>query len=183
MLIWASAGAATVVIVGVVAVLSMLGPGGPRHVLQTPGKLGQFIRRPQLEQQMNAQALRRQVIAGSAGQASHVLSAVYENSAGVSGKSPPEIFLFIGGNLSGTSAADFINGFRGQFRGAQLTNAGAMGGDAVCVNARSGLPGTEALCAWADNNTFGVLASLTMHAPQLGAQMRLIRPGVEQVVK
>ena len=167
----------------VAAALLFLSPTGPRHTLTTPDTLGQFLRRPQLEQQMNASQLQRQVIARSAGQASHVKSAVYENSAGISGRSTPQIFLFIGGNLSGTSASDFISSFRGQFQAAVLTSAGKLGGEAVCVNAQSGVPGTVALCAWADNDTFGVLASPTMHANQLGPEMRLMRPGVEHVEK
>lgn len=171
------------VIVAVVAVLMLHRPGGPRHVLATPDTLGQYVRRPQLEQQMDARGLQRQMIARSAGQASQVRSAVYENRAGVSGKSTPQILLFIGGNLSGTSPADFISSFRGQLRAATLANPGSMGGQAACVNTQSVLPGTVALCAWADNDTFGVLGSPTMHAAQLSAQMRLIRPGVEHVAK
>ncbi len=101
----------------------------------------------------------------------------------MSGKSTPQIFLFIGGNLSGTSAGDFISSFRGQFSGAALTSAGTMGGEAVCVNAQSSIPGSVALCAWADNDTFGVLASPTMHAAQLGVQMRAVRPGLEHLAK
>jgi len=183
MLVWAAAGGAVAVIVLVVAVLALLRPGGPRHVLATPHTLGRYVRRPQLEQQMNARALQREVMARSAGQASNVRSAVYETRAGVSGKATPQIVLFIGGNLSGTSPADFINSFRGQFRGAALENAGSMGGEAACVNDQSGLPGTVALCAWADNDTFGVLGSPTMHAAQLAGQLRAIRPGVEHVAK
>lgn len=183
MLIWVAGGGVAAVAVLVIGLMLMLGPGGPKHVLLTPTALGQYVRRPQLEAQMDANQLKQQVIARSAGQASHVVSAVYENSAGVAGRSAPQIFLFIGGNLSGTSPSDFINGFTGQFRGAVITNAGSMGGQAVCVNAQASIPGTVALCAWADNDTFGVLASPTMHAVQLGAQMRLIRPGVEHIAK
>ena len=183
MIIWIAGGSVAAVAALVLGVMAMLGPGGPSHELLTPGTLAQYVRRPQLEAQMDANQLKRQVIARSAGQASHVVSAVYENGAGVSGKSTPQIFLFIGGNLSGTSSSDFINGFRGQFRGAVITSAGSMGGDAVCVNAQASIPGTVALCAWADNDTFGVLASPTMHAAQLGAQMRVIRPGVEHIAR
>ncbi len=182
-MIWIAAGGAVAVVAAVLGVLAMLGPGGPSHVLLTPSNVAQYVRRPQLEAQMDANQLKQQVIAHSAGQASHVVSAVYENSAGVSGKSTPQIFLFIGGNLSGTSASGFINDFRGQFRGAVIASAGSLGGDAACVNAQASIPGTVALCAWADNDTFGVLASPTMHAAQLGAQMRLIRPGVEHIGK
>jgi hypothetical protein len=183
LLIGIGAGGVALVAVLVFVVMATLAPSGPRHVLVTPGTLAQYLRRPQLEAQMDANQLKQQVIARSAGQASHVVSAVYENSAGVAGKSTPQIFLFIGGNLSGTSASDFISSFRGQFRGATVASAGRLGGAAVCVNAQASIPGTVALCAWADNDTFGVLASPTMHAAQLGAQMLLIRPGVEHLAR
>ena len=65
----------------------------------------------------------------------------------------------------------------------------------VGVTLRSGLPacpagirtvsrpGQPAECAWADNDTFGVVASPAMNVSQLAAQMRAIRPDVEHVVK
>jgi hypothetical protein len=40
--------------------------------------------------------------------------------------------------------------------------------------------GKVALCTWADNDTFGLVASPTMDAVQLGEEMRTFRPGVEQ---
>ena len=43
--------------------------------------------------------------------------------------------------------------------------------------------GSVALCTWADGDTFGVVASPTMNLTQLAAQMRAIRPGVEQSAK
>jgi hypothetical protein len=43
--------------------------------------------------------------------------------------------------------------------------------------------GSVALCTWADNDTFGLVASPTMDAAQLGAQMRAIRPDVEHLTK
>jgi hypothetical protein len=156
---------------------------GPSHTLVAPSKLGSFVRRPQLEKQMNAQQLQQQVIAKSAGQASHVVSAVYENSAGVSGSAPPQIILFIGGNLAGVTPSGFITSFTGQFKGAQATSAGSLGGKAACVYAQSSAAGSVTLCTWADRDTFGVVASQTMTLGQLSAQMRAIRPGVERSAK
>jgi hypothetical protein len=155
----------------------------PAHTLVAPTRLGSYVRRPQLERQMNAKQLQQQVVAKSAGQANHVVSAVYENSAGVSGNAPPQIFLFIGGNLTGVSPSGFITSFTDQFKGAQTTSAGAMGGRAACVNTQSSFSGSVALCTWADNDTFGVVASPTMNLTQLAAQMRVIRPGVEHSTK
>jgi hypothetical protein len=182
-LLIAGSGLVAVALVTLVVVVTLLSSSGPAHMLRTPGKVGDYLRRPQLEQQMDARQLQQQVMNGSAGQASRVVSAVYENATGVSGQTTPQIFLFIGGKLSGTSPGDFISSFRGQFKGAIMASPGTMGGEAVCVNAQSSMPGTVALCAWADNDTFGVFASPTMHAAQLGAQMRAVRPGLEHVVK
>jgi hypothetical protein len=182
--IWLLAGAA-----GLAVVLSLLlggrmllGHSGPAHTLVTPARLGAFIRSAQLEQQMGARNLQQQVISKSAGQASHVIYAVYENNAPASGSSP-QVILFIGGHLSGVSPSGFISSFSTQFTGARSTSAGSMGGSAACVNANANVTGQVALCAWADNDTFGVVASPTMSTAQLAAQMRVIRPQVEHSAK
>ncbi len=161
----------------------VFGSNGPAHVLVTPAKLGDYVRRPQLEQKMGAKQLQRQVIARSAGQARHVVYAVYENSAGGTDGKTPQIMLFIGGNLSGTSAGDFISSFASQSKDAQVTSAGSLGGQAACVKAQASVQGSVALCTWADNDTFGLVASPAMNVSQLAAQMRAIRPSVEHVVK
>jgi hypothetical protein len=154
---------------------------GPAHVVVTPSTLGSFVRRPQLEQQMNAGQLQQQVISKSAGQASHVVSAVYENSAGVSGAAAPKIILFIGGNLSQVTPSGFITSFTNQFKGAQAVSAGSMGGLASCV--ASSAASQVTLCAWADNDTFGVVASPSMDVHDLSAQLTVVRPGVEHLAK
>ena len=171
--------AIVVVAAGAVAALKFMPRGSARsHMLVAPSRLGSYVRRPQLEQQMNARALKQQVIAKSAGQASNVVSAVYENN-GVSGNAP-QIFLFIGGNLAGQSPAGFISSFTAQFKGAAATSPGSLGGQAACVDARGSAAGTVALCTWADGDTFGVVTSPTMGPSQLAAQMRAIRPSVER---
>jgi hypothetical protein len=181
--LWLWTGVAAVVAaaaaMGVTAFLTK-GSGGPAHTLVVPSKLDSFVRRPALEKQMNAKQLQQQVITKSAGQASHVVSAVYENSAGVAGTAPPQIVLFIGGNLAGVTPSGFISSFTGQFKGAQSTSAGSLGGKAACVNAQGSAAGTVAMCTWADGDTFGVVASQTMTLSQLSAEMRTIRPGVER---
>jgi hypothetical protein len=184
--LWLWTGVAVVVIAfGAVAATALLSRSSSSlsHTLVAPAKLGSYVRRPQLERQMNARQLQQQVIAKSAGQASHVVSAVYENSAGVAGNAPPEIILFIGGNLAGVSPTGFITSFTDQFKGAQHTSAGSLGGKAACVNAQSSAAGSVALCTWADSDTFGVVASPTMGLDQLAAQMRAIRPGVEHLAR
>jgi len=183
-LLMVAAGLAVVLaVVAAGLVTGVLGGNGPAHVLVTPNQIGLYVRRPQLEQQMNAGQLQRQVIAKSAGQASHVVSAVYENSAGAANGKTPQMILFIGGNLSGVSAGSFIASFTQHSAGAFQTSAGPLGGSAACVNAQASVPGSVALCTWADNDTFGVVASPNMDATMLASQMRVIRPGVEHLAK
>jgi hypothetical protein len=178
--LWAAAAGLAVAAAAAVAVITFLNRGsGPAHVLVVPAKLGTFVRRPQLEQQMNVKQLQQQLIARSGGQASRVISAVYENGSAPSGSAQPQILLFIGGHLTGVSPSGFISSFTTQFRGAQAASAGPLGGSASCVSAQAGSPSSVSLCTWADSDTFGVIASPTMNATQLSAQMRLIRPQVE----
>jgi hypothetical protein len=166
-----------------VAAMTFFGGGGPAHVLVTPARLGSYVRRPQLEQKVDAKQLQREVTAKSAGQARNVVYAVYEDAAGGANGKTPQIMLFIGGNLSGTSPGGFISSFTSQSKGATLTSAGPLGGAAACVSAQAGVPGSVALCTWVDNDTFGVVASPAMNVSELAAQMRAIRPSVEHVVK
>jgi hypothetical protein len=176
--------ALAVVVAGAAAVVeSGVFSSGPAHVLVTPDKLGTYVRRPQLEKQMNAAQLQKQVIAKSAGQASHVVSAVYEDGTSASSTAPPQMILFIGGNLSGVSASGFIASFTQQSKGAFVTSPGSLGGSAACVNAQASVPGSVALCTWADNDTFGVVASPTMTAARLATRLRAIRPMVEHLAR
>jgi hypothetical protein len=172
---------AVVVILAVVAVLarSMMGGSGPAHAISTPAKLKAYVLEPQLAQGMGAQALRTAIVKKGNGEATHVVDAVYEISSGPAAKSGPVIMLFIGGNLSG-SASSFISSFTGLLPGAFVTSPGALGGQAACVPGYSGHP---AECAWADNDTFGLFASPTLTATDLGNELRAMRPLVEHVRK
>jgi hypothetical protein len=163
---------------GAVLVMANLG-GGAAHVLTTPASLGRYVKEPQLATQMHAAALRQQIIQGSAGEVSKVIYAVYEDSTGPAAASGPQIVLFIGGNLKGTSASAFISTFIGKLPEAQTTSAGSLGGAAACVPS---LNGRLAECVWADDDTFGVVASQTLGAPGLAAEMRQVRSVVEHQV-
>jgi hypothetical protein len=150
---------------------------------------------------MKAAQVRHSIVAQSNGEASNVVAAVYESTAsqpspspspghgstapsgaGASGASPTapggtsQIVLFIGGNLSGTSASSFITSFIGKLPGAVTTAAGPLGGEAACVPSAGGNP---AECAWADNDTFGLVASPTLDAQALAGELRQMRLQVE----
>ncbi len=168
---------AAAAVLGGAAFVLLTGHGnGAPHVVTVPNALGTYVKQPQLAVQMQAKQLQQEVIAQSAGEAKHVVYAVYEDSTGSAAKSAPQIILFIGGNLSGSSSGSFISSFNGKLQGAAVTSAGPMGGNAACVPSENG---RLAECAWADNDTFGVVASPTMNSSRLAAEMRQIRPMVE----
>ena len=104
--LWAGAAVLAVIVVAAAVALFALGGSGPGHVVMTPDKIGVYIRRPQLEQQMNARDLQQQVTAKSAGQVSHAVYAVHEDNAGVSASSGP--ILFIGGDVAAGPPPGFL---------------------------------------------------------------------------
>ncbi len=171
----AAGGVGCVAAAGVVAVTVMSG-GGPSHAISTPLRLGSYVEEPSLANGMGANALRDKIVAAGGGEATHVVDAVYEDSTGAA-KSGPLIILFVGGNLSG-SASSFITSLTTAVPGAFVINPGSLAGQAACV------PGTHLNeCAWADNDTFGVIASPVLSATELGEELRTMRPMVEHVVK
>ena len=183
--LWFALGGVVVVFVGAIVAIVMVafpsGPGGPAHTLVTPNQLNAFTRRPALEQQMNVAQLRQDVVTTSSGQARHVVEAVYEAGNSTSGNTP-QIILFIGGNLLNASPQVSVTSFTQRFKGAKITSAGGLG-EAACVNATASQPGSVAMCAWFDNDSFGEVVSPTMNASALANTMRQIRPHVELVAK
>jgi hypothetical protein len=168
-----------VVVVGAGAVIFMSGSGNGQtqaHVLTTPNSLGCYVEDPQLAVQMQAKTLQEEIINRSSGTARDVIYAVYEDSTCADAAASPQVILFIGGKLVGTSASSFISGFSGSLQGATPTSPGALGGDAACAPSVDGRP---AECAWADNDTFGALTSANLDAASLAKQMRLMRPSIE----
>ena len=151
--------------------------GGVPHVLVTPANLGNYVQAPLLAQNMGAAELQKQIVANSGGEAKHVVYAVYEDATGPAAQHGPQIILFIGGNLSGTSSGSFMSSFMGKLQGASTTSAGSMGGAAACVPS---VGGRLAECAWADSDTFGVVASPTLGAAALASELRAVRPLVEK---
>jgi hypothetical protein len=158
-----------------------LQPGpGPAHVISTPEHVGSYTQAPALAASMQAAQLRSSIMTQSAGEASHVVDAVYEDSSGPTAKAGQQIVLFIGGNRSGSSPRSFIASFTGNLPGAVTTSPGSLGGAAACVPSASGRP---AECAWADDDTFGLVASPTLSAQGLADELRQLRPQVEHLAK
>jgi hypothetical protein len=150
---------------------------GPAHVMATPATIGAYARTVDLEHEADVAALKQKVIAMSAGQASHVVSAVYESGKASAGNTA-QIIMFIGGHLANADPAASITSFTQQFKGAQVVSAGALDGKAACVQDGTGA-NSVAMCAWFDNDSFGEVVSPTMSASALASAMRTVRPAVE----
>jgi hypothetical protein len=153
--------------------------GGPTHVMSAPAKIGTYTRTADLERQANVAKLREEVITMSSGQASGVVSAVYEQGNSAAGNNE-QIIMFIGGHLANAAPATSIASFTQKFPGAQTVSAGSLGGNAACVEDVSA---GASMCAWFDNDSFGEIVSPTMDAPALAKAMLTVRPAVETVVK
>ena len=170
--------AALVTVTAAVAVAVVLRSGaGTKHVLVTPASIGAYLQAPALAKEMKAEQLKTGIVTHSSGEATHVVDAVYEDRTGPAATAGPQILLFIGGNLSGTSAGSFISSFIGKLPGAVITDPGSLGGKAACVPSEDG---RLAECAWADNDTFGVIASPTLGATGIAKELRLMRPLIER---
>jgi hypothetical protein len=155
--------------------------GGPVHTLVTPAKIGTYVRTQNLEKQTDVAQLRDEVIKMSSGQASNVVSAVYESGNSAAGNNE-QIVMFIGGHLAHADAASSVSSFDQRFPGAKPVSAGALGGQASCVEEGTGTS-SVAMCAWFDNDSFGEISSPTMNTQALSAEMRAMRPSVEHVTK
>jgi len=88
-----------------------------------------------------------------------------------------------GGGAAGWSPMVSVTSFTQRFKGASTTSSGSLGGEAACVNATATEPGSVAMCAWFDNDSFGEVVSPTMNATALANTMRQIRPHVELIAK
>ncbi len=155
---------------------------GPVHTMVTPPRIGTYARTVDLERQTNVAQLRDEVIKMSAGQASRVVSAVYESGNSAAGNTE-QIIMFIGGHLANAAPATSITSFTQKFPGAKVVSPGALGGKAACVEEGSGTADSVSMCAWFDNDSFGEIVSPTMNATDLAAAMINVRPSVEVVAK
>ena len=156
--------------------------GGPAHTMVTPAKIGTYARTVDLERQVGLSQLRAEVIKMSSGQASDVVSAVYESGNSAAGNTE-QILMFIGGHLANADPAASISSFTQEFRGAHVVSAGVLGGKAACVQEGTTASNSRSLCAWFDNDSFGEIVSPTMNATALANAMRTVRPSVELLAK
>jgi hypothetical protein len=183
---WMALGAIAVVAAGAIGGVLMKyvfsGPSGPAHTVVAPNQAGPFTRMPSLEKQMKVDALRDEVIKTSAGQASGVQSAVYQQGSTAPGGNA-QIFMFVGGKLSSAAPATSIANFTQTYRGATLVPAGSMGGEAACASETTASGESVAMCVWFDNDSFGELVSPTMTTAKLASTLDAVRPDLELYAK
>jgi hypothetical protein len=153
---------------------------GPAHVMQTPARIGSYLRTVNMEKETKVNALRAEVIKMSSGQASDVKSAVYESGNSAAGNTE-QIVMFIGGHLANAAPASSIASFTQKFAGATEVSAGSLGGKAACVEEAPGTSESVAMCVFFDNDSFGEIVSPTMNATALSNVMRTMRPSLEIV--
>ena len=156
--------------------------GGPVHAMLIPDRIGTYARTVDLEKQTHLAELRAEVIRMSSGQASGVVSAVYEEGDSAAGSST-QIIMFIGGHLANAAPATSIAAFTQKFAGAVVVSAGSLGGRAACVENGAGTASPVSMCVWFDNDSFGEIISPTMNAASLASAMQTVRPAVEMVAK
>jgi hypothetical protein len=156
--------------------------GGPTHHMATPARIGSYVRTVDMEKETKVNQLRGEVIKMSSGQASNVVSAVYESGNSAAGNTE-QIVMFIGGHLANAAPASSIGSFTQKFPGAGVVSAGALGGKAACVEEAPGTSDSVAMCVWFDNDSFGEIVSPTMNARALSGVMRTMRPSLEILVK
>ncbi|WP_300605802.1 hypothetical protein [Trebonia sp.] len=182
---WMALGAIAVVAAGAIGGVLMKyvfsGPSGPAHTIVAPDQVDGFTRMPNLEKEMKVSALANEVMSTSAGQASDVVSAVYQMGSSAPG-GDAQIFMFVGGKLSSAAPATSIANFTQTYPGANVVPAGSLGGEAACAEAQSNDQGV-AMCVWFDNDSFGELVSPTMTTAKLATTLDEVRPSLELYAK
>jgi len=170
-------------VLALVAVMFLVGVGASAyftltrhtaHVVAAPAKSGGYTRQ---QADATANELKHRIVASAAGDVKNLVAAVYQRSTGPGTSKGPQIVVFIGGNLTGNaSAGDLISAFMARLHGSFTTSGGQLGGQAACAPGANGGP---AECAWADNDTFGVVVSATMAPQGLADEMRQLRADAE----
>lgn len=173
-------GVAVVAVVAVAGYFLFSSSPGPSHVISVPASFGGYTQSPSLATATHETALQKAIVSGAGGEVKNVKSQVYEQAAAPGSKASPQIMGFIGGNLTGGSASTMISDVMSLMRGSFSTGPGRLGGQAACA---TGTHGGPAICAWADNDTFGVVFSPTLSPSGLAAVMRQLRPLAEHLTK
>jgi hypothetical protein len=180
---WMALGAIAVVAAGAIGGVLMkyvfAGPSGPAHSVAAPQTVDGFTRSANLEKQMHVASEATQVASRSSGQASDVVSAVYQQgSLSPASGGNTQMFMFVGGKLANANPSASIANFEQSYPGTTTVSPGSLGGQAACTETH--LNGqSAAMCVWFDNDTFGTVVSPTMTTAKLASTMDTVRPSLE----
>jgi len=178
---WMALGAIAVVAAGAIGgvLMKYVFPRstGPAHQVVAAQSVDAYTQSATLGKEMNVKSLAQSVGASSSGQASDVVSAVYQQGTVTPG-SNPQIFMFVGGKLAKADPSASIANFEQSYPNAHVVSAGSLGGEAACTESK--VNGQEAaMCVWFDNDTFGALVSSTMTTSKLATTLDQVRPALE----
>jgi hypothetical protein len=154
--------------------------GGPAHMLSMPDKIGSDYVRSNVIDQKDLAGLRQEFVQMTHGQATNVLSAAFE-AGGVATGGTPQIVMTVDAHLADDNPSSSINGFIQEYKDAFVVQAGPLGGEAACVESVGSNADNAAICAWFDDDSFGVLVSPSMNASALAGQLQTFRSAVEHV--
>ncbi len=182
---WMALGAIAVAAAGLIGGVLVrhihFGPSGPAHQVVAPQAADGLTRSGNREKQLGVSAEAAKVAQASGGQASGVVSAVYQQGSLTPG-SNAQIFMFVGGKLAGANPGASVANFEQTYQGSVSMSPGALGGQAACTETH--LNGQSAsMCVWFDNDTFGTVVSPTMTTAKLAATMDAARPSLELYAK
>jgi hypothetical protein len=182
---WLALGAIAVVAAGAIGGVLMKyvfsGPSGPAHQMVAPQAVGGFTRSANLEKQLGVATEAAKVAQASGGQASGVVSAVYQQGS-LSPGANTQIFMFVGGKLASANPGASVDNFEKSYPGSAVVSPGSLDGKASCTETH--LNGQSAsMCVWFDNDTFGTVVSPTMTTAKLAATMDAVRPSLELYAK
>jgi hypothetical protein len=143
-----------------------------------------YTRSANLEKQLDVAGEAQKFAKASGEQASGIVPAVYQKGSIAPGADAAntQMFMFVGGKLSGADPGANIANFEQTYPGAAAVSPGALGGQAAC--AETHLNGQSAsMCVWFDNDTFGAVVSPTMTTAKLASTMDAVRPSLELYAK
>jgi hypothetical protein len=178
-------GAGVISIVAAAAIVGILKSGSPgggvAHTVVTPAALGPYKWAPDLEKNAGLATLATSVAKMSDGQTNDIRARAYERPA--PGGTAPQLLEVIAGRLPGTSPTSSVVTLIQSHPSGHIVPAGPMGGSAACFEQTAGTADSVAMCAWSDNDSFGILASPTLSAANLANLMVQDRPLIELVKK
>jgi hypothetical protein len=154
--------------------------GGPAHTLVMPNKIGSAYVSSKVVDKADIAKLRQEFEAMTQGKATDVLSGTYQ-AGGLATGGNLQIVMTIDAHLPNDNAAASISGFMQEYKDSFVVPAGPLGGEAACAESEVGNADDVSICAWFDNDSFGVVVSPSMEARSLAGQLQMFRSAVEHV--